>query len=217
MSCLGLIAAGLLSLNSGPDTTKVAAPGNIYLSEQEISAIEQGTACRNLVKQFFALQKRMSEKSVETDFYDLQILKTDELVAGRKGKYYAVYLKDAKKRKRFSFPGGQYVIKGFKTRFRRSLTAFVREILAVIEGGAEYDIFVRGSGSSTPMATKRSLVETAQFDRIAYIPKVSRDKYDPENVRIHTVFQQYSNPESPSLKLASKINASQCSALLIVG
>ena len=201
MSCAELLVAGMLSLSSAVATTQLAAP-SVYLSEKEIAEIKKGTGCRNLVRQFFALQKRMGEKSLVTDYYDLKILPTDELVAGRKGKYYAVYLKDATKRARFSFPGGLYIVKDFKTRFRRSFTAFVRDVLATIEGGAEYDIFVRGSGSSTPMATKRTLVKDAEFTRIAYLPKIDAEKYGAEAPKVHTVPIQYANGDLPFLRAA---------------
>lgn len=203
MSCAGLLIAGALALGGGPLVSEVqAAKPNVYLSAEEIAEIQQGSGCKNLVRQFFALQRRMGEGDLETDFYDLKILPSEEMVGGRKGRYYAVYLKDATKRARFAFPGGRYVIDDFETRFRQSLTRFVREILATIEGGAEYEIYVRGSGSATAMRSQPTLLETANYTTVQFLPRIDEQTYAGDDVRAREIPNAYSNDDLPYLRAA---------------
>ena len=204
MSCAGLLIAGAVALSGGnPLVSEVKSPkANVYLTAEEIAEIQKGSGCKNLVRQFFALQRKMGERDLATDFYDLKILPTDELVDGRKGKYYAVYLKDATKRARFAFPGGRYVIDDFKTRFRLSLTKFVREILATIEGGADYEIYVRGSGSATPMRTKRTLLESANFETVQFLPKIDDQTFAADDVHSRSIGNTYTNGDLPYLRAA---------------
>ncbi len=174
----------------------------IYLSTEEIEEISKGTACRNLVKQFFDLQKRMGADGLESDFYDLKIISTAELVAGKKGRYYVLYLKNAADRARFKFPGGRYVISEFETRFRGALSAFVRETLAIIEGGADYELYVRGGSSSTPMSIPRTLVEGRAYTSISYLPKIRDNLYAEEATGTRAVPNAYTNEDLPFLRAA---------------
>ena len=200
----GLLAAFVIVLAAGSAHAKrqKAPKPNLYLTQDELSEIQQGSACRSLVRQFFALQARMAGKGIESDDFDLKILPTDELVQGRKGSYYVVFLKDATKKARFSFPGGRYVIEDFDTRFRRAVTSFVREVLAVIEGGTDYDIFVRGSSSATPMSVERTLVPKREYVQIGYLPKIADGRYAGSPVQVHAVPRSYKNENLPFLRAA---------------
>lgn len=193
--CCGLIVAGGMAHAQSPRA-------KIYLSPAEIEAIRKGSGCRSLVRQFLALQDRMNAGNVQTDFYDLNIMPTNELVKNRRGRYYVVYLKDASQRARFRFPGGRYVIQDFETRFRRAMSSFVREVLAVIEGGADYEIFVRGSSSNSPMSRRRTLREDFNFAQIGYLPKIAADRYAALPPAVHTVPNAYTNDDLPFLRAA---------------
>ncbi|MCH9807919.1 MAG: hypothetical protein K0U74_09315 [Alphaproteobacteria bacterium] len=185
-----------------PEVSRAQGAGSIYLSSEEIDELRNGTACKNLIRQFFALKRRMGSGGVATKYFDLKILPTDELVKDRKGSYYAVYLKDAEKSSRFTFPGGRYVIDSFDTTFRRSLSAFVREVLAVIDSGAEYDIYTRGGSSATPMARARTLVKGREYVRVVYLPEVVPGQYSGDATEIHDVPTDYSNDNLPFLRAA---------------
>jgi hypothetical protein len=193
---MSLLVAALLPVTAWAQETK----GKIYLSSEEIAEIQRGTACRKLVKQFFALQKRMGVSGIQTENYDLKIMPERELIENQPGKYYIVYLKDATKRARFGFPGGQYVIQDFETRFRQSLTAFVRDILSVIEGGAPYEIYTRGSSSATPMSQKRLLVKGREYTSIEYLRKVDKERFTAEDPGVHNCEKAYSNKDLPFLR-----------------
>ena len=178
------------------------AKANLYLTPEEIEEIRKGTACRNLVKQFFKLQDSMGEKGLVSDFYELKILPTNSLVADKKGKYYVVYLKDAAQSARFKYPGGQYVIRDFKSRFRRSISAFVREVLAVIEGGAEYELYVRGSSSASPMTTKRKLLPAHNYSKIEYLGKINDEEFASTPLLGREISKAYDNDDLPYLRAA---------------
>ena len=207
MTSLRFLVAGLAFWMVAAAVAEAKSPlkapkGNIYLTQEEIDEIRRGSGCRNLVRQFFALQGRMAGTGISGDDFDLKILPAEELVQGRKGRYYQVFLKDATKRARFQFPGGRYVIDDFKTRFRRAVTAFVREVLGVIEGGTEYDIFVRGSSSATPMSVKRKLLPDRAYVQIGYLPKIGPEQFAGDPPKVHTVQQQYNNKDLPFLRAA---------------
>ena len=120
---LAALCLGVTAVASG---VPAATPENkaIYLTPQEIEEIRRGSACKAFVRQIVQLKKKMSTTGIASDFYELKVLPVTEMVKGQKGRYYAVYLRDARRKRRFQFPGGRYVIRRFDTRFRASLSAF---------------------------------------------------------------------------------------------
>ena len=174
----------------------------IYLTKEEIDEIRRGSGCKSFVRQIVALKKRMSTTGIETNFYDLKILPVTELVKGRKGRYYAVYLRDARRKRRFQFRGGRYVIRRFDTRFRASLAAFTRDVIAPLQGGLTYALYVRGSASSRPMRRKRKQSKKISFDTIEYLREAGADIYDANARGTVEVERRYGNEELPYLRAA---------------
>jgi hypothetical protein len=186
-----------------PESGSAPLPkADIYLTPAEIEEIRKGSACRNLVQQFFKLQKEMGTSGLTTDFFELKILPVDELVTGQKGKYYAVYLKDATKSERFQFAGGRYVIDDFKTRFNQSLSQFVRGALAVVAAGADYELYVRGGSSSTPFSVKRELVPGHLYRKITFLPKNGEGTFANAPTPARSVPNEYKNDDLPFLRAA---------------
>ena len=174
----------------------------IYLSPAEIEEIRQGSACKNFVRQIIALKKRMSTTGIETDFYDLRVIPTTELVKGKAGTYYAVVLKDARRKRRFRFPGGRYVIKRFNTRFRASLAAFTRDVLAPLQSGVEYELYVRGSASARPMRRSKRQSKKMRFESVEFLPRVGEELYDANAKKSRDVPKRYGNEDLPYLRAA---------------
>ena len=174
----------------------------INLSREEIEEIRRSAGCRNLVRQVLQLQKDLSGSDHITSFYDLRIIENPEVVAGRKGKYYSVELKQAQKSKRFQFPPGDYTLRSANVPFRRALTAFVREVLGVIEGGVEYELFVRGGASATPLSRPRKLKSDFAFSRVEYLGKAGSGKYAGSVPLNRTVPASYTNTDLPFLRAA---------------
>lgn len=201
---LGFLAIGFWAIPSMPALaqSKETAEPSIYLTPEEIEEIKKGSACKNLVRQVFELQKQMGGTGRITDFYELKILPADEMVTGKRGRYYSVYLKDAEKKERFQFGGGEYVIASFNATFRRSLTAFVRDVLGVIEGGVEYDLFVRGNASATPFRRERPLIEGFAYTAVDYLPKAIDGQYMQGASKSLSIPSSYNNPELPYLRAA---------------
>jgi len=144
----------------------------------------------------------MGTSGLTTDFFDLKILPVDELITGQKGKYYAVYLKDAAKSERFQFPGGRYVIEDFKTRFNQSLSQFVRSVLAVVSAGADYGLYVRGGSSSTAFSVKRELVAGHQYKKITFLPKLGDNSYRQDPAPARSIPNEYNNEDLAFLRAA---------------
>ena len=144
----------------------------------------------------------MSTTGIKTNFYELSVLPTNELIKGKKGQYYAVYLRDARRKRRFQFPGGRYVINRFDTRFRASIAAFTREILAPLQGGLEYELYVRGSASSRPMRRTRKQAKRFKFDRVQFLKSAGDEVYDANNTLAVTFDERYGNEQLPYLRAA---------------
>jgi len=175
----------------------------IFLTPDEIEDLRKNSACKQIVRQLVELRNEMrTGDGVSTDFYDLRLIPTDELIKDQKGSYYALYLKDARRRRRFQYPGGRYVLKRVDTRFRASLTQFVRDVLAKVHGGVEYKLYVRGSASSKPMRRKRKQARSYPFETITYHPQVGEDLYDANQEREVSIEKRYGNEELPYLRAA---------------
>ena len=132
----------------------------------------------------------------------MRIIPTTELVKGKSGSYYAVVLKDARRKRRFQFPSGRYVIRRFKTRFRASLAAFTRDVLAPLQSGVEYDLFVRGSASARPMRKSKRQLKRMTFDEISYLPEVDDIYYDANDRKSRILPEKYGNEDLPYLRAA---------------
>ncbi len=174
----------------------------LFLTPDEIEEIKRSSSCKRLVRQIVDLKKRMANEGLETDFYELSVIPTDELIKDQRGTYYAVYLKDARRKRRFQFPGGRYVIRRFETRFRRALTTFVRDVLKPLHGGVEYALYVRGSASSRPMRRSRRQRRSHRFEEVTYLPKAGDNLYDGNRNASVTFERRYGNDELPYLRAA---------------
>lgn len=193
--CLGLAANLHIAQAKTPDDA-------IYLTSQELDEIRRGSACKSFVKQILQLKNRMSSTGITTDFYDLRVIPTTEMVRGKSGTYYAVVLKDAKRKRRFRFGGGRYVIKKFRTRFRASLAAFTRDVLAPLQSGIEYQMYVRGSASSRPMRRTKRQSKKLRLDAVKYLPAIGEDYYDANAVESRSLPNKYGNDDLPYLRAA---------------
>jgi hypothetical protein len=184
-----------------PATGSANGPG-LYLTPAEIAEIKSGTGCKSTVRQIVALKKKMAAAGLNTDFYELSILPQDQLIKGQVGSYYAVYLKDAQRKERFQFGGGDYTIEDFDTRFRGALSQFARELLAPLHGGVEYKLYVRGSASSRRMKGKRKIEEQFPFASVTYLPSAGADLYDANASQSVNFSERYGNDDLPYLRAA---------------
>lgn len=174
----------------------------IYLTPEEIQDIRSGSACKSALRQVLALQEKMSGVGIETDYYSLKIIPTDELVRGHKGKYYAVALKDARRKQRLYFPSGRYVIRKFDNRFKASFSAFARDVLAKFGGGLDYNFYVRGSASAVPMRRSLKLAKDFKIHGIDFLPKAAEGVYDGNRRSSLDIPPRYGNEELPYLRAA---------------
>jgi len=205
MGCFAITCPALAETPKKPVPNPAPSPATksgVYLSPAEIEEIKSGSGCKNTVRQIVALKKKMAASGLSTDFYELSILPNEQLVKGKQGSYYTVFLKDAERKERFHFRGGVYTIEDFDTRFRGSLSQFVREVLAPLHGGVQYSLYVRGSASSRRMSGKREISEEFPFKSLSYLQNVAPDLYDANASGSVTFGQRYGNEELPYLRAA---------------
>lgn len=192
----GLIA--VLTLSFQPAGAKNQSE---FLSKDEITELKRSKPCANIVKKVFLLRDRMKE-GVETGNFDLKLLENNEMIKDRKGSYYLVNLKDAKKRQRILFNNGTYIVSRANTRMRRSLTSFVREVLAVIHGNVPYEIMVRGSASSTKMRRRKRLKKGYVYNEVEYLKQVGDGQYNQDALDIREIGKRFGNDDLPFLRAA---------------
>jgi hypothetical protein len=197
-----LFASFLLAFGSVTAIAQKGGKAAIYLTEKEIEEIRKGSACKSFVRQIVELKKQMAAAGISDDYFDLRVIPTDELVKGKKGTYYAVYLRDAKRKRRFQFSGGRYVIKRFDTRFRAALASFTRKVLAPLHGGLDYALYVRGSASSRPMRRERKMDEKFAFEKVDFMHAAGEEFYDANRSSSKTFADRYGNEELPYLRAA---------------
>lgn len=120
------------------------------------------------------LKERMAAR-MSTPSYDVEVYPDRELVGGRKGRYYVVDLKNAESGVRFFFEGGRYTLSRADGEFRRSLNAFIGDVLGKLDGNVRYDMFVRGSADRTPYEGR--FEDGHQYRQIRYLRSAGGDKY----------------------------------------
>ncbi len=118
---------------------------------------------------------------VETENYDVQVYPDNQLVGGRKGKYYVVDIKDAASGIKFKFDAGRYSLARSSRSFRESLGTFMREVVTKLEGSVAYNLYVRGSADA---ASYRGLPEKGyEFTGVTYLKAVDQGRYSSQSNR----------------------------------
>jgi hypothetical protein len=81
---------------------------------------------------------------VERAGYRIKPLDEAELIAGQRGTYYTVEIKDLETSAPFLFGSARYTFPDGTLEFRRALTTFMSDIIAPLEGSKPYQLYVRG-------------------------------------------------------------------------
>ena len=139
------------------------------------------------------------DRGLSTDDYDVQVLPSDELISGQKGKYYLVDLKNADAGEKFFFPAGKYTLGRSNPAFARALSGFVNGVLDKLEGNTRYSIFVRGSADNVPFRGR--MERDNKFEEVRYLREVSSDTFGPATGR-HTFTRTIRNNDLPNLRAA---------------
>jgi hypothetical protein len=121
-----------------------------------------------------ALRKALDNKMM-TAGYKVDAAGEPEIVAGRKGRYYVVELKNAKSGDRFTFDSGKYTFQSSRNAYKASFNAFAADVLKQLEGHTQFELFVRGSADA--QAYQGQLETGFEYRKVSYLPSVGRGKY----------------------------------------
>lgn len=142
------------------------------------------------------LRERMAVK-MSTPSYDVEVYPDREMVGGRRGRYYVVDLKNADSGIRFFFEGGRYTLSRADGEFRRSLNAFVLDILNKLDGNVRYDLFVRGSADRAPYEGR--FEDGHLYRQIRFLRNGGGDRYTSE-MGERTLGSMVRNQDLPELR-----------------
>ncbi|MEL7302151.1 MAG: hypothetical protein AAGJ53_00485, partial [Pseudomonadota bacterium] len=110
-----------------------------------------------------------------TDHFEVEVFPDNELVGGKRGKYYVVDIKNAESGEKFQFGGGKYTLSRSSKAFRTGLSAFMKEVVGVVEGNVDYVLFVRGSADSVPYRGR--FEDGYEFRSVKYMRAVGDGRY----------------------------------------
>lgn len=147
------------------------------------------------------LRERMAVK-MSTPSYDVEVYPDRELVGGRRGRYYVIDLKNADSGVRFFFEGGRYTLNRADGDFRRSLNAFVLDILNKLEGNVRHDLYVRGSADRAPYEGR--FEDGHLYRQIRYLRNAGGDRYtsDVGERQLGTVVRNQDLPDLRAMFLS---------------
>ncbi|MEL6747504.1 MAG: hypothetical protein AAFO79_06810 [Pseudomonadota bacterium] len=165
-------------------------------------AATYGQGCKSLVEQYFQIEKLVGAAAANNDFFSLEIISTDQLVTGQRGRYFAVSLKDPRRSGKFKFPGGRYVFERGEERLQKSLEEFLSATLDEFAPNYDVGVYVRGSASRTPMRRKRKLNPQFEYKNIAYLQAIRDGVYRKQPAAAYAVDERYGNDDLAYLRAA---------------
>ena len=147
------------------------------------------------------LRDRMAAQ-MRTDDYDVSTYPDNELIRGRRGRYYVIDMKDATaKGVRFQFEPGKYTISTRQEQFRAALSKFAQEILEKVQGKVDYQILVRGSADAS--TTFRGRLDPGhEYRNIRFMRNLGGDRYVNEFSAMRIDGPTIQNSDLPNLRAA---------------
>ncbi len=136
---------------------------------------------------------------MRTENYDVSLYPDNEVLEGKKGRYYVIDLKEAKSGIRYYFQPGRYTIDKRIPEFRSSLNNFAKDVLEKMHGKVDYQLLVRGSADKAPFSGKLELGH--EYKEISFMKSVGDDRYASGLVNA-AVRESVANEDLPNLRAA---------------
>ena len=133
----------------------------------------------------------------ETKDFRIEPYPDNEVVKGRKGRYYVVDMKNAQSGIRFNFQSGRYTIDRSGRAFRQALSAFARDVAKKLEGNVDYELYVRGSADAA--AYNGQPERGFEYNRVSYMPAVGDGRY-VKAVEKRSIGRKIKNADLPYLR-----------------
>ena len=108
--------------------------------------------CSKAIEKVKKIETLISEldNEIKTENYEIIPLSDNEIIKGKKGKYYIVDLKDADYKEKIQFPNAQYLIDNFDSKFQKAVPAFKNEIFDELNKGKKVELYIKGSANKLP-------------------------------------------------------------------
>jgi len=144
------------------------------------------------------------EQTVETDYYKIKQIPTDELVKNKKGKYYIVDLRHSLASEKLLFEPGRYIISPSNSKFIDCNSSFIDSVYSYIQAGFDSEIFVKGSADLLSHKTFIGHLEKGYdkingFAEFEVLPKAQNGFWN-SNPQIYRVADSFTNNELPNLR-----------------
>jgi ribonuclease HI len=120
--------------------------------------------------------KAQYESPVLTSHYNISLYPDEELVKGKKGRYYLIDVKNSANGLGFKFDGGRYVIDRNLPEFKTSIDMLVQELVSKLDGKVDYQFMARGRADNS--AWKGRFAPGHVYSSIKYLPSTKDAKYD---------------------------------------
>lgn len=142
--------------------------------------------------------------TVETDYFAIKRLPTNELVKDKIGKYYLIDLQSPKFGQKILFEAGRYTINSTQDKFVNCLNVFVDSVYSYLNCGYQAEIFVKGSADflgqdnfQSDLNPKYSYNEG--FTQFPYLPQVDESLW-LSKPKFYEVSKVYNNSDLPNLR-----------------
>lgn len=148
------------------------------------------------VSELFQLKNRLG-LGLETDNYSIVPYPDNEVVRGRKGRYYVVDMKNAATGVRFRFEAGKYTLDRSAREFREALSSFARDIATKLDGNVDYSLYVRGSADAAPYVGRHEA--GFEYAQVKYMPALGGGRY-VKQLRVRDIGRRVKNKDLPFLR-----------------
>jgi hypothetical protein len=142
--------------------------------------------------------KSTMSAGLSTKFYQVTLLPERELIVGKVGTYFSVRLQDGAGAQ-FVFAKGRYNIPASEAAIRNAIDRVATDILQVLNGEADYELFIRGGADAEPFVGTGEL--PAALSTVTYLARTDGGKY-AAGLSEQTFHVPLSNGDLPILRAA---------------
>jgi hypothetical protein len=155
-----------------------------------LKAIEKAKKIEKLIKEL--------DNGIKTDNYEIIPSLNNEIIKGKKGKYYIVDLRHADYKAKIQFSNAKYIVDNFDRKFQISAYAFKHKVFDELNKGKKPELYIKGSANNLPYIGKQYPGYT--YRKIGYFIKTQNTEQFSSIFGEDILSEDISNENLPNLR-----------------
>lgn len=139
-----------------------------------------------------------------TEYYNIKIHPNDEVIKDKKGKYFEIRLRDAKRKEELFFDLGKYRLDEFSEAFDLAMDAVKKDIIDIVSsGGVKYKVYIKGRADI--VGDRKQVIDNLVGRETITIQYLLKNPIDPGNQWLPQtgsaeISKTYNNKQLPNLR-----------------